>query len=92
MRKIACARAKGSDTFDVVATTSDTQPAFACPLAEFLVQIQGEPHYKFLDLLLQKGILRRAHGPGIYEFTPVDHPCPFAQPAQPTTQPLEKQQ
>jgi hypothetical protein len=78
---MACARKDGSETFDVVATTSDDTPV-TCPLADMLLYLNDEDNAKFLQKMLEIGILRRVHGPGIYEFAPMEHPCPFTQQPQ----------
>lgn len=88
-RKIACARKENSETFDVVADGAHT--ASGCPLANELTKLSGESFDVFLSALIRLGIVERSGDNGIYKFAEMHAGCPFTQPVQPTTQPLEKQ-
>lgn len=94
-RKMVCAFTKESDTkegktLDVVVQADSTNDvASSCPLAKRLPDFTAD-FTLFFSALVELGILKNNHGH--FEFTEMHSSCPFTQPQQPNTQPLEEQQ
>lgn len=93
MRRIVCARIETTGEFDVIATDeapareNHNQTPFQCPLAPSLVRVRGESYDNLFSDFVRLRILEWKDGH--FNFTGMDHPCPFTQPQQPEDKPHE---
>lgn len=86
MRRIVCARIRDTGEFDVIAadevatTENRNQAPSMCPLAGSLIHMRGESHDNLFSDFVRLGILKWEHGH--FDFTEMDHPCPYVQKQQ----------